>query len=113
MGNSIKYADGSKEFPFVDIVISEDSKKYTISIIDNGIGIDFDQQGKIFDMYYRASEQSNGSGLGLYIVKETVNNLGGSIEMISQPYVGTTFNIEFKREKSRYKEFSSFQMILF
>jgi len=61
---------------------------------DNGIGIDNDQKSKIFDMFYRASENSTGSGLGLYIVKESIDGLNGKISLISNKDVGSIFTIE-------------------
>jgi signal transduction histidine kinase len=46
-------------------------------------------------MFYRASERSQGSGLGLYIVKENINKLnGGEIDMHSEQNVGTIFKME-------------------
>ncbi|MCE7863849.1 MAG: sensor histidine kinase [Bacteroidetes bacterium CHB5] len=48
---------------------------------------------KIFDMFYRASEQSNGSGLGLYIVRETLARLNGSIQLKSILGQGSTFTL--------------------
>ena len=60
---------------------------------DNGIGIEEGQLGNIFDMFYRASEISQGSGIGLYIVKGTVEKLGGKIEVKSKLAVGTTFSV--------------------
>jgi signal transduction histidine kinase len=44
-------------------------------------------------MFYRASEQAQGSGLGLYILKESVLKLGGTVEADSKPEEGTTFTI--------------------
>ena len=64
-----------------------------IIVKDNGIGIDRKNIGKIFDMFYRVSETSIGSGLGLYIVKETVDKLSGKINVESEKGVGTTFQL--------------------
>ena len=64
-----------------------------IVIEDNGIGIPVDLQQRVFDMFYRATESSEGSGLGLFIVKETVERLGGAIELASVPGEGTTFRL--------------------
>jgi len=67
--------------------------EYLFSIKDNGIGISAENQSKIFDMFYRVSSSSVGSGLGLYIVKETIDKLNGQIEIESELSKGTTFNI--------------------
>lgn len=93
IGNAIKYSDSSKERSFVRIEAAKADKGYAISINDNGIGIEREHQPRIFDMFYRASERSKGSGLGLYIVKESVHKLAGSIYLRSQPGVGTTFTV--------------------
>ena len=70
-----------------------DKKCLVIQIIDNGIGISPVYQEKIFDMFFRASEKSDGSGLGLYIVRETLNRLRGSITCQSIEQLGSTFEV--------------------
>jgi signal transduction histidine kinase len=60
---------------------------------DNGIGIDDDQQKKVFDMFYRVSHHSTGSGLGLYIVKEAVDKLDGEIRLESELTKGTCITV--------------------
>ena len=64
-----------------------------ITVKDNGIGISEKHVTKIFDMFYRASENSKGSGLGLYIAKETITKLGGTIKVQSEFGISTTFEI--------------------
>ena len=64
-----------------------------ISFSDNGIGIDENDLTKIFEMFYRATEQSDGSGIGLYIVKNAVDKLGGKISVASKFGHGTRFSI--------------------
>ena len=68
-------------------------KHVTVRFVDNGIGIKNELQQKVFEMFYRVSENSIGSGLGLYIVKETVDKLNGTIRIESQPGEGTRFMI--------------------
>ena len=94
ISNGIKYADVSKENPFLDLEVSIDHEKAILNISDNGIGIDQEQIDSIFQMFYRASERSSGSGLGLYIVNEVVQRLGGNIEVESVLGEGTRFKIE-------------------
>ncbi len=65
-----------------------------IIIDDNGIGIEAKHQDKIFNMFYRATNFQPGSGLGLYIVKETLDKLKGSITVESELGVGTKFSIK-------------------
>ena len=52
-------------------------------------------------MFFRATTQSTGSGIGLYIVKETLQRLEGKIEMNSTEDVGTSFELEIPNEMSR------------
>jgi signal transduction histidine kinase len=94
LDNAVKYHDRSKKETYVQISAFKSLDKVIISVEDNGRGIPFDLQPKVFDMFYRASEDSKGSGLGLYIVKETVEKLGGAIKLKSGPGVGSTFTIE-------------------
>ncbi|PKQ45002.1 PAS domain S-box protein [Confluentibacter flavum] len=93
ISNAIKYKDVAKEKPFVDISILSDKKSATIIIEDNGIGIAEKDKTRIFDMFYRASVQSTGSGLGLYIVKETINKLDATIIVESEISVGSKFTV--------------------
>jgi len=71
------------------------SDSFSVTVEDNGIGISDKYIDKIFDMFYRATESSDGSGLGLYIVKETVDRLKGKIDVQSRPEEGTRFKVEF------------------
>jgi signal transduction histidine kinase len=100
LSNSIKYQDHSKESSIVSIRIVTSAEKATIRFSDNGIGIEAKHLDKIFDMFYRASENSKGSGLGLYIAKETIAKLGGTIKVESVFGTSTTFEIILPNSKS-------------
>ncbi|EMR02861.1 sensor histidine kinase [Cesiribacter andamanensis] len=92
LSNSIKYRDPGKTSRLdVGVDIQVDQAQITIS--DNGIGINKSYVKSIFDMFYRATERSDGSGLGLYIVKQTVERLGGTIEVSSEIGIGSSFKI--------------------
>lgn len=93
ISNGIKYADLSKEHPFISISVETTPEQALIEIKDNGIGIAEDQLEKIFEMFYRATDQSSGSGLGLYIVREAVKKLHGTITATGKPFEGVTFSI--------------------
>jgi PAS domain S-box-containing protein len=93
ISNAIRYADPLKQEPLVDVEVVASSDAASIAIRDNGIGIDKEYHQKVFDMFFRLSEKSNGSGLGLYLVKETVERLNGHLELDSEPGVGTAFKI--------------------
>ena len=93
ISNSIKYHNFRQENPYIKISTSVSQDVAQISYEDNGIGIQEEHLGKIFDMFYRASDKSNGTGLGLYIVKETIDKLKGSIRVNSVAGRGTSFQI--------------------
>jgi signal transduction histidine kinase len=94
ISNGIKYADPSKDDPFIRIAIRVDAEKASMTFMDNGIGIERDYLQKVFNMFFRATEKNDGAGLGLYIVKEAVEKLCGTIQLDSQIGTGTTFRIE-------------------
>lgn len=91
--NAVKYHDLTKEDPYIKINAHHKNGSVHIDVIDNGSGIDDQYQEKVFDMFYRASTNSSGSGLGLYIIKETVNNLKGTISLKSKVGSGTSVQI--------------------
>lgn len=87
--NAIKYCRG--ESPFVRIRVKEERAAVVIEVEDNGLGIPAEHQEKIFQMFYRATQEAEGSGLGLYILKRSVDRLNGTIQIKSTVDVGTTF----------------------
>jgi signal transduction histidine kinase len=93
ISNAIKYADLRKDDPFLEITVEANETAAEIRIRDNGEGIPAESQSRIFDMFYRASGKGTGSGLGLYIVKEAIQKLNGTIEVESQYAKGTTFTV--------------------
>ncbi|QSE98203.1 PAS domain-containing sensor histidine kinase [Fulvivirga lutea] len=93
ISNAYKYMDLDKEANFLKVSVSHLKKTLKISIQDNGIGIDEEHLPKIFDMFYRGTEKSQGSGLGMYIVKQSIDKLEGKISIESTPGHGTTFTI--------------------
>ena len=93
ISNSIRYHNPQAADPFVEINVDVSESAADILVKDNGIGIDKENQGKVFNMFYRVSSKSIGSGLGLYIVKEAVEKLHGAIELRSEPGKGCEFSI--------------------
>lgn len=94
ISNAIKYRDAKKQ-PCqltIEAVIKNDSMR--LQIKDNGIGIRPELLPKVFNMFFRATEKSDGAGLGLYIVKETINKLRGKINLESAYGMGTQFTID-------------------
>lgn len=94
--NALKYRDERKTQQFVSIHATERGGVKVITVRDNGVGIDQMYLDKIFQMFFRASESSKGSGLGLYIVKETLSKINGNIEVESYLGAGTTFHVELE-----------------
>ena len=93
IGNAVKYADLRKEEPCVKVRINNSEKGASIEVEDNGIGIPQGYVDKVCDMFVRATDRSEGSGLGLYIVKQTVERLKGRLMIESQERAGTTMSI--------------------
>jgi PAS domain S-box-containing protein len=91
IANAFRYSFAPNE-PYVKISIQANEEHATISVDDNGIGIAEHHLPKVFDMFYRATEEKTGSGLGLYIVKETVEKLKGNIGVKSELGKGTSFH---------------------
>jgi PAS domain S-box-containing protein len=93
LSNAIKYANLDQENPQIEIEIHRENSHLYISVTDNGIGIREDLLPQIFNMFFRGNTSSTGSGLGLYIVKETIKKLGGSIMVESELNKFTSFKI--------------------
>lgn len=93
LSNGVKYSDSRKKNSFVHIETGINEKELLITITDNGIGIAQENIGRIFDIFFRATTEESGTGLGLHIVKDTIERLNGKIEVKSQLGVGTQFKI--------------------
>lgn len=99
--NAVKYKRADdKVDPIIIIAIDVNSSQVTISITDNGIGIQENLIEKVFDMFYRGTAESNGTGLGLYIVKTSVEKMGGKVALKSIFGKGTSVNLVFPNKKS-------------
>jgi PAS domain S-box-containing protein len=98
ISNAIKYRKLNNVSCEVSILVNITPDLASITFRDNGIGISAENMNKIFEMFYRASEQSEGSGLGLYIVKNAVEKLGGQVNVKSSPNKGTQFEISLPNQ---------------
>lgn len=94
VSNAIKFHryDG-RDVPFIRISLSHRDSAYVVTVQDNGQGIEEQHSSRIFEMFYRASEQAQGSGLGLYILKEAVSKMNGRVTVKSTIDIGTTFTV--------------------
>ena len=93
ISNAIKYRSYERELSYINISLIADEKKAIFTVEDNGEGIAKEKLPNIFDMFFRASEKSQGSGLGLYIVKNVIDKLGGKISIDSEEGQGTTMEV--------------------
>jgi signal transduction histidine kinase len=78
----------------IDIKVSVNNEKALFSVSDNGPGISEEFHDKIFDMFYRKNESISGTGLGLYIVKESVERLQGKVSIESSLDQGANFLVD-------------------
>jgi signal transduction histidine kinase len=93
VSNAIKYNDITKENPIVKISASVEHQTLFIEIADSGKGIREEIQDKVFDMFYRGTDNGEGSGLGLYIAREMVQKMNGTLTFSSHLGKGTTFKL--------------------
>ena len=101
ISNAVKYQNLDRSDPSVHITINTSEEDCKIVIEDNGIGIEEEHLNSIFKMFYRASNQSYGTGLGLYIVKNAVEKLGGEMKIESSRGKGTVFLLDLPNYKFR------------
>lgn len=98
VSNAVKY---TPESGTVTVQVTVDSTNITFTIQDTGMGIPKNEQEKLFSKFFRASnarsEVTEGTGLGLYIVSQAVEKLGGNITVASDIGAGTTFTVTVPR----------------
>jgi signal transduction histidine kinase len=94
ISNGIKYRD-PKRNPEIWVRSSQSEAYVCIAVSDNGLGLDLNvvKPEKLFKLYSRMHNHTEGKGMGLFIVKEQVDSLNGKIEVESKPGAGTTFRI--------------------
>ncbi len=100
--NAIKYK--GEEAPHIKLKVWKEDERTHMIIEDNGRGINLEKHGdKLFGMYKTFHDNSNAKGIGLYITKNQIEALGGSITVESKPNEGTMFTVDFgeQREKKR------------
>ncbi len=97
LANAVEYTPKGGS---INLSVSNVNGKLLIVVKDTGYGIPKNQQDKIFTKFFRADnvreKDTDGTGLGLYIVKSIVENLGGKVWFESVENKGATFFIEFK-----------------
>ncbi|MEP2025915.1 MAG: ATP-binding protein [Reichenbachiella sp.] len=91
--NAVIFFDINKRTPFVKIMLRHNNNNLELSVIDNGQGISRNVLDRVFDMFFRANDNSIGSGLGLYVVKETLQKIDATVDVVSEEGKGSTFKI--------------------
>jgi len=99
ISNAIKYHKNEPASRYIKIEGHTDHESFHFTITDNGIGIAPEYHQKIYDMFFRLSSKREGSGIGLYIVKDAIELLQGTIEIESGEGTGTKFSITLKNLK--------------
>ncbi|TXD51994.1 MULTISPECIES: PAS domain S-box protein [unclassified Polaribacter] len=97
VSNAIKYSPKNTD---INIKIAESDLFVSLEVKDQGIGIPEQEQGKLFERFFRAKNAQNieGTGLGLHIVKQYVDLMAGTIDFKSTPDKGTTFLIKWPKQ---------------
>lgn len=98
VSNAIKYQNLKRADAWVKVEVSCRDNVAVIRISDNGIGISEEHQSKVFNLFFRASVQSYGSGMGMYIVKNAVERLRGTIHLESVFGEGSLFTVTLQGE---------------
>ncbi len=93
ISNAVQFRDLSKSNMRVSVQAELSESRCILQVRDNGIGISSEVRPHIFELFYRGSERSTGSGVGLYIIHEIVNKMNGSILVRSVPGKGSVFQI--------------------
>jgi len=99
ISNSVKYRRSDIPDPGLKVTIDNLPKSVTIKVEDNGEGIPENNLPRVFEMFYRGTNTSVGTGLGLYICREVIEKLNGDIRISSTPGKGTVVTIELPVKK--------------
>jgi two-component system phosphate regulon sensor histidine kinase PhoR len=98
LDNAVKYSPAGGR---IGASVESTSDAVRISVADEGLGIPAAEQQRVFEKFYRletdVSRAGGGTGLGLYITRELVRRMGGTVSLESEPGVGSTFTVELPR----------------
>jgi len=93
ISNAVKYHNVNQPKPIIRVAFKRSGRTVELIVEDNGRGIPKEALPKIFEMFYRAETKVDGTGLGLYIVKEALLKINGKISVKSEYGSGSTFTI--------------------
>ena len=111
ISNAVKYQKPAEADQRVTVTVKTTADKASITIEDNGIGIPENHLNNIFKMFFRSANSVNGLGIGLYIVKEALNRIGGKISVESTFDQGTSFHLEIPNHPDKIQTKSATQTI--
>lgn len=98
--NAVQFQNSDTEANHIKITVDIDEHSAQMVLEDNGIGIEEKYQSEVFDLFKRATQKNVGPGLGLYMVKEAVEQLGGEIVLESVIGDGTKVKVTLPNMKS-------------
>lgn len=93
LSNAIKYLDRNKEHSFIRVATKRENNGLTLTVQDNGVGIHSEYEERVWEMFYRGTSESSGSGLGLYILKESLAAIEGTVDLETELGKGTKFTV--------------------
>lgn len=94
ISNAIKFKKEDQEQARIKVRVNSDFDEARIEVEDYGVGILKEHMHKVFQIFFKSGDKRSGSGIGLYIVKEALDKMGGSIAVESKPGDGTLFSIK-------------------
>jgi signal transduction histidine kinase len=92
-GNAVQFQKQESSEKWINLTINVTNNEAVITVEDNGIGIDDKYKTDVFSLFTRATQKNVGSGIGLYMVKEAVEQMGGTIELKSAFNEGTSMKV--------------------
>lgn len=102
LSNAMKYGSGRP----IEISLTGDAERVRLEVQDQGIGIELENQSRIFERFERAvsGHHYGGLGLGLWIVRQIVDGLDGRLSVESEPGKGSVFSVELPRIRAAVPE---------
>lgn len=100
ISNALVFNDPGKADRHIDIFVRVNENGCHVKVLDNGIGMSSEIQKSIFQLFFRGAQQSQGAGIGLYVVSEVLRKMGGSITVTSEEGCGSSFFVWLPNLKS-------------
>ncbi len=104
LDNGVKFSDEAKKESFIEILVKETNDNVAISVTDNGVGLNPEGIEKIFDLFSKGGEKAESIGLGLYLVKLSVDRLEGQVSAEVTPEGWSRFSIQLPKIRKEQPE---------